>query len=462
MLDVVLYTSPVTVSSTGVGYSRGTSMYRLSPYIKDVRLTRAMQGEEWALEFSFREEHIQEHGLPFWQAPYLMYEVVVPNLFTGVVWRVDRMYKGEAGYIAVQDIYNLVRAGYTDKDNNDLTWPTQVTGNDTSSTNNATTMTDTGASFTTTGDGLVGQTIRNTTDGSWGIIASNTATSVTVHRMMGGTDNDWDTGDAYVIGEWLGDWPSITQFGRREKVLSPTYIDSTMAEANTRSTLAQQKSPTDITESISRQGGDSLSVTATGLYITANNRYIPAATSSPSLVDVSDYITTIIGDYCDFLEAGEIQTNGTKTPAGVENDTPAWEHLLALTLSSSSTSFFRLKCLGNKLHYVALDTTPVYYWHGDRYSYSGVGRVDKYYMCPAVIRNLTTYQRTLLPGSFIQDSRDRIPQFIEVSDRDDVPYITMTGWGENVEREIQANVDWIERSKEVGKDATSDDDSSQV
>ena len=47
-------------------------------------------------------------------------------------------------------------------------------------------------------NGLIGGTIRNTTDGSRGIITANTATTVTA-TLSGGTDNDWDVSDAYSV-----------------------------------------------------------------------------------------------------------------------------------------------------------------------------------------------------------------------------------------------------------------------
>ena len=51
---------------------------------------------------------------------------------------------------------------------------------------------------TWTAGALVGRTVRNETDGSEGVITANTATTITV-VLTGGTDNDWDTGDAYSI-----------------------------------------------------------------------------------------------------------------------------------------------------------------------------------------------------------------------------------------------------------------------
>ena len=62
---------------------------------------------------------------------------------------------------------------------------------------NATVMTDSTATFTE--DSLIGLTIRNTTDASEGVIIDNDETTVTVRILTGGTDNDWDASDAYVI-----------------------------------------------------------------------------------------------------------------------------------------------------------------------------------------------------------------------------------------------------------------------
>ena len=62
---------------------------------------------------------------------------------------------------------------------------------------NAAVLTDTAATFITEGV-VVGDAIRNTTDGSSSTITALTATTVT-GVLAGGTDNDWDIGDLYEI-----------------------------------------------------------------------------------------------------------------------------------------------------------------------------------------------------------------------------------------------------------------------
>jgi hypothetical protein len=73
-----------------------------------------------------------------------------------------------------------------------------VTGTHTGA-NNQTTLTDANASFLTSGV-ETGQVIYNITDGSAGFVgATVTATTITDCALDGGTDDDWDTGDEYLI-----------------------------------------------------------------------------------------------------------------------------------------------------------------------------------------------------------------------------------------------------------------------
>jgi hypothetical protein len=61
----------------------------------------------------------------------------------------------------------------------------------------ATVLTDASASYTT--NDLIGYIVYNITDGSHGTITGNTATTITVTSLTGGTENDWDAADTYAI-----------------------------------------------------------------------------------------------------------------------------------------------------------------------------------------------------------------------------------------------------------------------
>ncbi len=75
----------------------------------------------------------------------------------------------------------------------------QVTGTATSTDAKVagkTTLTDTAGDFS---DVSGGDTVHNTSDGSMGVVISKTSSTVLVVALFGGTDNDWTSGDAYVI-----------------------------------------------------------------------------------------------------------------------------------------------------------------------------------------------------------------------------------------------------------------------
>lgn len=85
-------------------------------------------------------------------------------------------------------------------------WNYSLGGTHTGAADQTTVLTDSALSTALsnrglTTDSLVGCTIYNTTDGSSGIITSNTTGTITVaDGLFGGTDNDFDNGDVYKVG----------------------------------------------------------------------------------------------------------------------------------------------------------------------------------------------------------------------------------------------------------------------
>lgn len=81
----------------------------------------------------------------------------------------------------------------------DKTLDDQVTGTATSAGSlsaGKATLTDTAADFA---DVSPGDNLHNTTDESMGIVLSKTSSTVLVTAMFGGTENDWDSSDTYVV-----------------------------------------------------------------------------------------------------------------------------------------------------------------------------------------------------------------------------------------------------------------------
>ncbi len=93
------------------------------------------------------------------------------------------------------------------------TYSYRYTGHHTGADNEQYTLTNCEVNFPTDSPpytrNLVGWIIENTTDGSSGTITSSTAKTITCSAgLSGGTDNDWDTGDTYLIDrhdEEIGD-----------------------------------------------------------------------------------------------------------------------------------------------------------------------------------------------------------------------------------------------------------------
>lgn len=92
---------------------------------------------------------------------------------------------------------NLRKIGFTPTPDTDgVTYSDNVTG--TALASHATVCTDTaGRTMASLGVGI-GKTVSNVTDGSSGVITAVLGTTFTV-TLAGGTDNDWDAGDAWTI-----------------------------------------------------------------------------------------------------------------------------------------------------------------------------------------------------------------------------------------------------------------------
>jgi len=81
----------------------------------------------------------------------------------------------------------------------DSTLDSQISSTTTSAgaaTAGLSTLTDTGSDFA---DVSPGDNVHNTTDGSDGIVTSKTSSTALVTALFGGTNNDWTSGDSYVI-----------------------------------------------------------------------------------------------------------------------------------------------------------------------------------------------------------------------------------------------------------------------
>ncbi len=91
---------------------------------------------------------------------------------------------------------------------------------------NAATLTDSNRSLIASS--LVGGTIVNQIDGSSGVIIANTTTTITA-VLSGGTENDWDVGDAYIVKNMGGVDPTLVTGSWDVVLCVPTDANSTTA-----------------------------------------------------------------------------------------------------------------------------------------------------------------------------------------------------------------------------------------
>jgi hypothetical protein len=101
----------------------------------------------------------------------------------------DILYDNNTTSVAIPTRFSIIDTSKSD----------QITGTATSDGDASAgecTLTDTSADFTTVNAGAI---VHNTTDGSDGVVLSKTSTTALVVALFGGTGNDWDSSDAYVI-----------------------------------------------------------------------------------------------------------------------------------------------------------------------------------------------------------------------------------------------------------------------
>ena len=102
----------------------------------------------------------------------------------------DILFENQTDSVTIPSFFTII---------NDPDKDAQVTGTATS-TSSATgyqsTLTDTAGDFS---DVSAGDSVHNTTDGSDGIVLSKTSSTVLVVALFNGTNDDWTSGDSYVI-----------------------------------------------------------------------------------------------------------------------------------------------------------------------------------------------------------------------------------------------------------------------
>lgn len=133
---------------------------------------------------------------------------------------------------------------------------------------------------------------------------------------------------------------------------------------------------------------------------------------------VSEWITDLVTNDCQFLALGSIDANYLQVNRILDEETPAWT-AIEIALSSGDTAGAPWRAwvdLDRKLNYGQIDTAPRYYLRrGGLYDTAG-SRMESnpWQVRPAVARDLSYPVRQAESGSWLTDSRDVYIEEVEV------------------------------------------------
>lgn len=155
-----------------------------------------------------------------------------------------------------------------------FTLMTEVTGSATS-TGDSTALTDTAASFGSSEDVVIGDAIRNTTDGSWALVDEVISTThIHTTELRGGSDNTWTSGDNYSIHRL-----PISFTDNNDLVDIPLYMALTNSSGN-------------IAEYAHNYVNGAMNITVRVRYNEGATKYVPYSTSGQ--IGASGYTLTAV------------------------------------------------------------------------------------------------------------------------------------------------------------------------
>ena len=197
----------VTRSSKTVTYIGGDHGTTTASYITTIEFHRWMQGLADDANAAGDDELDITDILPTTRATdnfitmiggYNITDVAAEHIYDGSIVNSDgTIYDGIVNYGNQGVVIQLHQDGAVLADD---FWNYDVGGTQDGGTS-ATVCTDGGEAWTT--DEFVGHVIVNTTDGCSGLVLSNTGTTITVAEMTGGTNNDFQNGDTFLVSRGL-------------------------------------------------------------------------------------------------------------------------------------------------------------------------------------------------------------------------------------------------------------------
>jgi hypothetical protein len=225
-----------------------------------------------------------------------------------------------------------------------------------------------------------------------------------------------DDANAYQETAWYTDPASIAWFGRKENALQMNGFPQATAQSKAQSVLKATSKVYPKPVNIGTSLDTYLEVKVLGYAATANWRYVTAQDGLTGNANV--WISNIVGTDCEFISAGDIQTNTVQVLRTNNIIRRALDTMLAVVdLGGPSFEPWQLYVDENrKLHYRPLDLAVKYHWQEQQLIIPNGEPVNPWMVAPGVVRDVEYPVGKKEPGnSLLSDSRDALIEEIDVA-----------------------------------------------
>jgi hypothetical protein len=220
------------------------------------------------------------------------------------------------------------------------------------------------------------------------------------------------------ITAWYTEDESIALFGRKEMILDERYVSTAEAQAAAQAYLAEHAWPAPEVVEIASTQTPGLFVQAVGYCATANFQYVDTAAADGLTGNISAFVSAIIANDCEFLLAGNVETNTLQRYRRFDGLRRCWDALEELAEMGDAANHPWLVSVynGRRLNYEMADNDPQLYYRGPKEGVtSGTGAINAWQVRPGVMRDLTGVVTSARPGSFLAQANDVWVNEVEMS-----------------------------------------------
>lgn len=256
-----------------------------------------------------------------------------------------------------------------------------------------------------------------------------------------------DTAGGRHITDWYTEDESIALYGRREMILDERYVSGEEAEAAAQSFLAEHAWPAPEVVAIDTSRPPGLFVQAVGYCVTANFQYVDTTAADGQTGNISEFVSRILTYDCQFLQAGNIETNALQRRRQFDGLRRCWDALEELAEMGDPDNAPWLVAVynGRRLNYEQADSAPQLYWRGPQQGVTGgTGAINPWLVRPGVLRDLTSTITSARPGAFLEEARDVLVDEVEMSQGRERPVLKPGGFDPlAVLRAKDQYLDWL-------------------